>query len=519
MFLDEARIAARIHHPHVVEIIDLGEGDDDVFYMVMEYVEGATLSAVLRHLRSRDELLSVPVALQAVADACQGLAAAHELCDRDGEPYGLVHRDVSPQNLLVSLDGWVKVVDFGIMKAAGKRSNTLTGQLRGKLPYMSPEQAKSMPVDHRADLFALGVVLWELLTNERLFAGANEVAVLENISRCELPDISTRRPNVPPAIDAILRRTIAHDPNQRYESARAMLADVRQAMRALAADVDPRRELADLMRENFSAQVEYMRAIVRSSTETSGELDVSAGRLGPAARTDAGTGPLSTDSSASLRPTAAVPEVQTVTSTIASAPARHWSLWIVLPLIGAAIGTAVAAWNAPGQSAESSSELAPMPAPAASTATAAADAEITWNFNTFPQGATVTVDGQIARKPTPVEVRWPAGDDTVFVRIEKDGYDAIEVELRPDASSSPFFQLTASREPEDNAGPRGPARISARPGVKSTEQPRPKRTLKPHGGGEPLRGKETSPRRELKKMPDFDKQVGDDTGSAGGGGG
>src|SRR5688572_18407169 len=142
MFLDEARIAARIHHPNVVEILDLGH-DDDLFFMVMEYVEGETLSSLLRQLRKQDELLPLPAALQIVADACKGLAAAHDLTDRDGEPLHLVHRDVSPHNLLVSMDGRVKVVDFGIMKAAGKRSSTLTGQLRGKIAYMSPQQARS----------------------------------------------------------------------------------------------------------------------------------------------------------------------------------------------------------------------------------------------------------------------------------------------------------------------------------------------------------------------------------------
>ncbi|MBC8072826.1 MAG: serine/threonine protein kinase, partial [Deltaproteobacteria bacterium] len=140
MFLDEARIAARIRHPNVVEILDLGR-EDDQFFMVMEYVEGDTLASLLKELRKAGELLPVSAVLQIIADACEGLAAAHDLVDPDGVPYHLVHRDVSPHNLLVGLDGRAQVMDFGIMKAAGKRSTTLTGQLRGKLPYMSPEQA------------------------------------------------------------------------------------------------------------------------------------------------------------------------------------------------------------------------------------------------------------------------------------------------------------------------------------------------------------------------------------------
>jgi serine/threonine protein kinase len=167
MFLDEARIAARLHHPHVVEILDLDE-DEDASFMVMEYVEGETLASLLRQLRKQGERLPL------VADACEGLAAAHDLTDADGRPMHLVHRDVSPHNLLVSMDGRVKVVDFGIAKATGRRSSTRTGQLRGKLAYMSPEQASSGAIDHRTDLFALGAVLWELLVNERLFTAVSE---------------------------------------------------------------------------------------------------------------------------------------------------------------------------------------------------------------------------------------------------------------------------------------------------------------------------------------------------------
>lgn len=135
MFLDEARIAARIHHPHVVEILDLGESDG-AYYMVMEFIEGENLAALIRTLDG--EPLPVPVVLQVMADTLEGLAAAHELRDADGQPYELVHRDVSPHNILINLDGWAKVGDFGIMKAAGKASSTKTGQLRGKLAYMSP---------------------------------------------------------------------------------------------------------------------------------------------------------------------------------------------------------------------------------------------------------------------------------------------------------------------------------------------------------------------------------------------
>jgi len=197
MFLEEARIAARIQSPHVAGILDLGH-DDGLHFMVMEYIDGETLSGLLRQLRPRDERLPIPVVLQILIDACEGLTSVHNLRDVDGHLYGLVHRDVSPQNLMIGFDGWTKIVDFGLAKATGKR-HTHTGHLRGKLAYMSPEQARGRPLTAAADLFALGVILWELLTGKRLFAGETDAETLDNVMRCELPAISALRADVRPA--------------------------------------------------------------------------------------------------------------------------------------------------------------------------------------------------------------------------------------------------------------------------------------------------------------------------------
>ncbi|HEY0133646.1 MAG TPA: serine/threonine-protein kinase, partial [Nannocystis sp.] len=217
MFLEEARIAAKIQSPHVAGILDLGQ-DDGLHFMVMEYIDGETVSALLRQLRPRDERLPLPVVLQVLMDACEGLTAVHELRDPDGNPYGLVHRDMSPQNLMVGFDGWTKIVDFGLVKATGKR-HTHTGHLRGKLAYMSPEQARGKPLTASADLFALGVVLWELLTGKRLFAGDSDAETLDRGTRCELPSLGAARPDLPPEIEPILHRALAPDPADRDPSA------------------------------------------------------------------------------------------------------------------------------------------------------------------------------------------------------------------------------------------------------------------------------------------------------------
>jgi serine/threonine-protein kinase len=230
MFLDEARIAARLHHPHVVEILDLGESNG-AYYMVMEFIEGENLAALVRALEG--EPLPIMVVLQILADTLEGLGAAHELRDADGRPYQLVHRDISPHNILINLDGWSKVGDFGIMKAVGKASNTKTGELRGKLAYMSPEQARGDgEVDHRTDLFAVGVIAWELLTGQRLFACPTEAATLEKVIACNVPALADERrvlighAQLREGLVGLLGRALAGDPAQRWAGAGVGLAEV-----------------------------------------------------------------------------------------------------------------------------------------------------------------------------------------------------------------------------------------------------------------------------------------------------
>lgn len=440
MFLDEARIAAQLQHPNVVQILDVDD-HDGAYCMVMEYVEGDTLASLLRQQRKDEELLTLPVILQLAADACAGLAAAHELADRDGNPYQLVHRDVSPHNLLVGMDGHVKVVDFGIMKAAGKRSTTLTGQLRGKLSYMSPEQAKGRPLDHRTDIFALGAVLWELCTNERLFEAEAESATLELVTKCEVPKLVDHRDDLPADLGQIIERALAKDPEDRYETAQGMLRDLRALLRKLDSDDDPRAEVAALMSKRFTSRIEYIRAAVRNRDASTAPASASMLTAEPAANTDA-TAILSTPNGISPAGVAAASDsgeerVQTGTATVtalATAPARHWSLWLVLPLVGAAIGTAVVGWGArdrdepeapaavaqpaepappPTQPVESKVPVEPAPA---------AEENIRWFINSSPMGASVTIAGKTLDNVTPTEVTLPYGDEKLEVEFSLEGY-------------------------------------------------------------------------------------------------
>ncbi|MEI8259381.1 MAG: serine/threonine-protein kinase, partial [Deltaproteobacteria bacterium] len=221
MVLDEARIAARIHHPNVVSIHEVDETPGGGWFLVMDYVEGAALSSLLPRLDTtgREHYRFV---LRILLDALEGLHAAHNLVDDDGKPLEVVHRDISPQNLLVGADGVTRVTDFGIAKAVERLARTRIGSVKGKLGYMAPEQASGGYVDFRTDLFAMGIVLWESLTRRRLFRAANDEDVRAMVISAAVPRASTYAHDLPDAIDAVCQRALQREPFARYGSARAM---------------------------------------------------------------------------------------------------------------------------------------------------------------------------------------------------------------------------------------------------------------------------------------------------------
>lgn len=219
MFLDEAQIASRIRHPNVVEILDLGE-QDDLLYLVMEWVDGEPLSNIRRTAAKR-EGIPRPIAVRIVQDAAAGLHAAHELKDEHGAPIGLVHRDISPQNILITFDGVVKIVDFGVAKAAGRTvEHTSSGQIKGKPPYMSPEQALGKDIDRRTDIFALGIILYQLTTGKHPFRGENDMITLQNIVS-DRPIIPPRAydKDYPKPLESVVLKALDRDPAKRFQTA------------------------------------------------------------------------------------------------------------------------------------------------------------------------------------------------------------------------------------------------------------------------------------------------------------
>ncbi len=221
MFVDEARLAARIRHPNVVDTLDVvAEGGE--LFLVMAFVLGETLSKMVRAATTQGLRLPASVVSNIVIGALEGLHAAHEARSEQGEPLGIVHRDVSPQNILVGVDGVARVIDFGVAKSAGRLQETEGGELKGKLAYMAPEQLTRRAVDRRCDVFAMGVVLWEALTSRRLFAGDDAASTLYSVVNDPIPPPSTVCPDVAPALDSVVLGALQRDPSMRFQTAREM---------------------------------------------------------------------------------------------------------------------------------------------------------------------------------------------------------------------------------------------------------------------------------------------------------
>ncbi|MBI2896668.1 MAG: serine/threonine protein kinase [Deltaproteobacteria bacterium] len=229
MFLDEARLAAQLNHPNIVQIYDIGAVDGQ-YFISMEYLSGRDTRRLMKKAAKRAELIPLPFALQIVHGICEGLEYAHSKTDQSGRPLSIVHRDVSPQNVHVTVDGAVKVLDFGIAKAESQMVETRAGVLKGKYSYMSPEQASGAKVDRRSDIFALGILLFEMTTGRRLFKTDNEMQTLRAVIEAGIPHPVTLLHGYPPELDRIVMRALARPLGERYQSCREMQADIEMFM-------------------------------------------------------------------------------------------------------------------------------------------------------------------------------------------------------------------------------------------------------------------------------------------------
>ncbi|MCA9643726.1 MAG: serine/threonine protein kinase [Polyangiaceae bacterium] len=263
MFLDEARLAAGIHHPNVVPILEVGASERG-YYLVMEYIEGDTLARLLARAATTAGKIPADIAIRILLDMLQGLHAAHELKDEKGQATELVHRDVSPQNILVGMDGVSRITDFGVARAASRLSATRVGQLKGKIAYMAPEQAAGdTRVDRRADIFSAGIVLWEVLASRRLFKAENEAATLSRVVSEPIPNLHDLAPDVHPQISLVCMKALERDPDKRFSTC-AQFADVLERAAAAVGKIAAPREVAAYVQEVIGTEISQQRDAVRA---------------------------------------------------------------------------------------------------------------------------------------------------------------------------------------------------------------------------------------------------------------
>ena len=273
MFLDEARLAARIRHTNVVATLDISDSPGDGYFLVMEYIEGDHLGALLSRSAKRGERLPRPFVCRAMLDALQGLGAAHRLSDEHGRPLKLVHRDVSPHNILIGTDGIARLSDFGVAKADVRMASTGAGQFKGKLSYMAPEQASSKQTDQRSDLFSAGVILWESLTGRRLFKGESNAATLNKLLNGAVAKPSSIWADLEQYDDVVIK-ALSRNPDERFQCADDFAEELERA--AGRAGIAKTREVASIVRALDADKLDDERARVQDAIRLLGRPDIGA---------------------------------------------------------------------------------------------------------------------------------------------------------------------------------------------------------------------------------------------------
>lgn len=283
MFKDEAKIAVNLSHANIVSIHEFGT-ELGQFFLAMDYVEGRNLRQILNKMKKSGVTFSIEQVLYIIKEVAAGLDHAHRCIDANtGKPLNIIHRDMSPQNVMVSFEGEVKVVDFGIAKAETQLDTTRAGTLKGKFGYMSPEQAEGQPVDLRTDIFALGIVLWELLANDRLFVANNEINTLRKVRDCQVPSLRKINPNIPQELERIVSKALAKDRNLRYQTAAAFHRELSRFLNRHYPDFSPH-DFSVFIKTLFAAEildsrkkmVEFAKIEIESSQSTADQNQASA---------------------------------------------------------------------------------------------------------------------------------------------------------------------------------------------------------------------------------------------------
>lgn len=369
MFLDEARLAAMLQHPAIAQVFDIGEHEGSYFF-TMEFVHGADTRRMFRKTSKAGTRIPIEHTLHIVMQAAGALHYAHELRLRDGQHAGIVHRDVSPSNILVTYDGAVKVVDFGVAKAAGRQRETSTGTLKGKVSYMSPEQCMAKQLDRRSDVFALGIVLYELLTGSRLFEGDSDLLILNQIASGVIERPSSLSDTSPRTLDEIVLKALAKNPDERFQTAEELQIALEEFAQ-LRGLLTSQRNLGEYMKELFPAELGAWESAQRQGKSLaahlaeSSVLDVTPSGLKPHLPTPSGIeSPYASVTMTEDRE----PEIRAAELEIA--PHRDWLKWVTLLSLSILATVLFIRFGLPALSGsdEKPAQTATEPAPAAEPA-------------------------------------------------------------------------------------------------------------------------------------------------------
>jgi serine/threonine protein kinase len=397
MFLDEARLAARIHHPNVVPIVEI-DTTEAGYYLVMEYIEGDTVWQLFNRGAKSGKRIPDRVALRIALDSLAGLHAAHELRDDDGKPLEIVHRDVSPHNILVGVDGVSRITDFGIARAATRLAVTQSGQLKGKLAYMAPEQARSETVDRRADVFSMGICLWEMLAGQRLFKTEFEAETLNRLLYDPIPKLTSLAPAVPAAVEAVCMKALTRDPDKRFATAAEFADALEQAARRHDL-IGGKREVSSSVDEVLGSDLAERRQALRAwrvesdpnRTTSAGSPSIAPSFSSPVS--DGGSGPRGPRG----------PE----TSGLMVAPVtnRGATIGVALLAAGLALASAMFEWNRAQAQERETGRLArpaasPLPAPLASSSPSSVAKEMK---SEPPAASSPPTTPAVADAPPPME--------------------------------------------------------------------------------------------------------------------
>jgi serine/threonine-protein kinase len=477
MFLDEARTVARIHHPNVVVVHELGEADDELF-LVMEYLQGESVAGLLRRLCLRHDALEPRLAAHIAAEACRGLHAAHDLRDPDGVPLELVHRDVSPQNLFVTYAGNVHVLDFGVARVADQQGRTEVGQVKGKRAYMSPEQCKGRTLDRRSDVFSMGAVLFEMLTGTALFRRDTEHATYRAICDEPIPRASELVASLPTEIDRITARALSRHRGERYATASEMRAELMAAIsRQDAGSADE--ALEAVMRRLFADRIAEKADMLRRArsgsplsyvppADVDENVDLPTMGAQPTLR-NADESALRSVSRVgdesqprdrrrrSARTWAASVSVAAITAGVFALARRQAD---PVPERGALLPVAQ-----PAQSSHLPAEApsgAPSTAPTSPTSAESAPGRVRVRVETTPAGARITIDGR-DHGVTPKELELVRSEQAVILVLRREGFHPLTERLVPSTDQRLVLPLRPADRPSARGSIPAPAAVPAPP--------------------------------------------------------